>query len=752
MKRFYSSMLAALIVAVFLPLIPAAAQSVSYNAAYQNEPTIGTTTLNGVTYTTVGYQGLYNTMEAGMPSLPVEYIRFSVPWNATDFSVKATCAKVRMIPLNYPVLPSQTLDGGGFTLPDVNAYATGSTFPAQVAQLLGEDRLAGENHTVSVAVMPVTYSRGISGDAIHVAESVHLTLSYKLIDPTGLTPMYRRDTTLRNQGFDFTRSLVVNPDDVRDNAFFPSGGTGLRMPDEQLTVDNPSTYIIVTSGNLRHSLRRLAALKQQKGYKVKTVTLQEAINDPWASGGDYYYGQMGDSMLINTHDYGKLRQYLKINYFYHGTQYALLAGDSIPYASCSGIDTDVYYSDVNGYWGNGYSDPGDLFVGRLFGYGNREFDNYTDKLFRYELNPGKGDRSYLSQALSMRLRGAYLSYDYTEDLNDIYPNVTLLDPESEEYELTGNGLLDTIRTNNYCFIKTFTDGFPSGIKVYDYEYNELYHYLWAIDTMKVAPNVTDNEIGNGLNLMGNKDYPAVYFSSLGQTMPYRTVTGYGTGPNFGKSFTMGKDYGGPAFLGLTHDLSAEKAKEFTGKFLDKIRSYTKITDALLRAQRSGIYKEEIVLSYNFLGDPALDLWTGIPLEYSGVTVARSNNAILVTGLTTGATVSYCSNDGSVGQVEATSSSVNLNDVDPNSTVMVYAHNYIPYIAPLVLQNTDLDQSQYVIADEVLVGRQVDNGRANGDVTVKANAEYEIEAAGEVRLAGGFTVEKGAAFAIRPASF
>ncbi len=117
-----------------------------------------------------------------------------------------------------------------------------------------------------------------------------------------------------------------------------------------------------------------------------------------------------------------------------------------------------------------------------------------------------------------------------------------------------------------------------------------------------------------------------------------------------------------------------------------------------------------------------------------------------------ATVSYCSNDGSVGQVEATSSSVNLNDVDPNSTVMVYAHNYIPYIAPLVLQNTDLDQSQYVIADEVLVGRQVDNGRANGDVTVKANAEYEIEAAGEVRLAGGFTVEKGAAFAIRPASF
>ena len=45
-----------------------------------------------------------------------------------------------------------------------------------------------------------------------------------------------------------------------------------------------------------------------------------------------------------------------------------------------------------------------------------------------------------------------------------------------------------------------------------------------------------------------------------------------------------------------------------------------------------------------------------------------------------------------------------------------------------------------------------SSRTNGDVTVKNGSEYEIEAAGEVKLAGGFTVEKGAAFAIRPASF
>ena len=221
-----------------------------------------------------------------------------------------------------------------------------------------------------------------------------------------------------------------------------------------------------------------------------------------------------------------------------------------------------------------------------------------------------------------------------------------------------------------------------------------------------------------------------------------------------KYITMGKDYGGPAFLGLTYNLQANRAKEFSKWFLQYLRSHTVITEAIYYTHyyHSNHLDQDMILPFNYLGDPALDMWTGVPLEYSGVTVARSNSAISLTGLSSGATVSYCSNDGSVGQTEATSSSVSLTDVDPNSTVMVYSHNYIPYIAPLVLQNTDLDQSQYVIAGEVLAGRQVDSSRTNGDVTVKNGAEYEIEAAGEVKLAGGFTVEKGAAFAIRPASF
>ena len=75
-----------------------------------------------------------------------------------------------------------------------------------------------------------------------------------------------------------------------------------------------------------------------------------------------------------------------------------------------------------------------------------------------------------------------------------------------------------------------------------------------------------------------------------------------------------------------------------------------------------------------------------------------------------------------------------------------------FIAPLVLQKVDLNRSQYVIASDVTAGNSVDSGRTNGDVTVKSGIEYEIEASGTVTLEGGFSVEKGATFAVYPSCF
>ena len=84
--------------------------------------------------------------------------------------------------------------------------------------------------------------------------------------------------------------------------------------------------------------------------------------------------------------------------------------------------------------------------------------------------------------------------------------------------------------------------------------------------------------------------------------------------------------------------------------------------------------------------------------------------------------------------------------------VVYKHNYLPYIAPLVLQNVNLSKSQYIIASDVTAGHSVDNNLTLGDVTVKSGVEYEIEASGKVTLQDSFKVEKGATFAVYPSSF
>ena len=84
--------------------------------------------------------------------------------------------------------------------------------------------------------------------------------------------------------------------------------------------------------------------------------------------------------------------------------------------------------------------------------------------------------------------------------------------------------------------------------------------------------------------------------------------------------------------------------------------------------------------------------------------------------------------------------------------MLYKHNHIPYIAPLVLQNVTLSNPQYVIAGEVTAGRSVDNARTGGEVIVPQEGSFEIEASGTVTLEGGFKVEKGATFAVYPSTY
>ena len=111
------------------------------------------------------------------------------------------------------------------------------------------------------------------------------------------------------------------------------------------------------------------------------------------------------------------------------------------------------------------------------------------------------------------------------------------------------------------------------------------------------------------------------------------------------------------------------------------------------------------------------------------------------------------NDGMTQKMDSTATgSITINNVNPNSTVMAYRHNYLPYIAPLYLQNERVERSQYVIANDVFAGRNVDSNRTEGDLTIAEGSEYEIETKGQVLLAPGFKVEKGALFSVTQSDY
>lgn len=754
-RKLISFMLLVVAVLIFSPHLSGGV--ITHTATYSaNQLTLGTDTLGGMTYSTVFYNGLFNSGPSGAPWLPVEYFKFSVPYNAANFSVTAATERFDNQILDYPVYPKQAWDGNGVTLPD-NAYYSASTYPTAVAWVVDEGMLAGENHVVTVAFMPVTCGNmpGITGiRALSLARDVQLTLSYELSDSASVHPLVRKGAIQREEGLELTRNAVVNPEDVAGNAIplsSPLNQMRFNIDDEPLdSVENPDTYMIIATETSFRPLRRLAALKMQEGYGVKMVTIDDVISDPIVGLGDSVPG-VG---LVHADDAGKLRQYLRHHYMLRGTEYALLAGTGIPYFYHEGGGADIYFSELNMDWITFESREGELYVGRLFGSASRQFDNYTDKLLRYELNPGNGDFSYLERGLIIESNAFPLQT--STDLPSL-PECTVYNCEYEE-EFNGNDVINMIKNNHYGYWSTFNKGFPSGISIFEgFEDNDITvtHYLWAIDTVKVAPGVTDTETGNGLNRLDNRDYPMVYISPKGKTIPYSTDYNYNVSINYGESFTMGKDYGGPAYIGSSRNLYSGGERPTLGLLQTRLFSpYTQIGQVFLTAKSKLPYDHpDAIACENLLGDPSLDVWSDQPQQYTGISITRTDNSVTVSGITESSTiVSYHSNDGKTGSCKTSAASVTLTGVSPNSTIMLNKHNFIPYIAPLVLQNTDIEQSQYVFATEVTAGRSVDSGRTSGDVTVKEGTEYEIEASGEVTLAGGFNVELGARFVVQRTSY
>ena len=121
------------------------------------------------------------------------------------------------------------------------------------------------------------------------------------------------------------------------------------------------------------------------------------------------------------------------------------------------------------------------------------------------------------------------------------------------------------------------------------------------------------------------------------------------------------------------------------------------------------------------------------------------------GITSSDTIAYCDNEGNVGRKWGADDVDFFNGISPTASIMVYNHDHIPYIAPMMLQNCEISNSQYVYASSFSAGKSILPNNTHGNVTIKNGAEYEIEATDDVFLGEGFIVENGATFAVKTPS-
>lgn len=816
-KCIFPVAVAAIMLVPLLALAAGPLNRITYMATYNyNNLTVGSDTLGGVTYATVSYNGMYNGGEPGMPSLPIDYLKFSVPYNATNFTVTASGGQWTNRNLDYMVYPCQAprftdAQAPPIMLPDTSAYFSGNPYPSQMAWVVDEGFLAGENHIVTVAVMPLRYSHSSSADVLSGARRCNLVLSYDLSDSLAISPIIRNDSLLREEGYQLTRSMVVNPNKVKNFAptrtLVPTPGTGFiqggiggdeingggyggpepidsLLPPPGVDTTGISTelilnyssyypYLIVTTPELKHAVRRIAALKRQKGYNVKVVTMDDVIPSAFAGSGDVV-GEGSNAQLTYTDPAGKLRQFIRNYYKFFGTKYVLLAGSSIPYHHrndtiyfyndynqlvsevIDGI-SDFYYIELNSDWSaNKLIDHSpDLYVGRILSDSAIHIYNYANKLLRYELNPGNGDNSYLQRlcfqegnTLSPQLQqfknifspgSSPFPYqiDFGEDTTIVYP--------------TGKNVIDTLNRYKAGLLCIFNHGDTSRIRVYGPDGQRRYSFIESISSISN---------GNGLNCLNNRYSPMICYIPTCTTVPFDNHNGI----NIGKSFTTGKDYGGPIYIGHTRKINVGTSSFVVSRFAQRIKEGYYVlgeADALsveenMKNIKPRTFFQDASLIHVYLGDPSLEIWTGVPQSYSNVTVQRTDNGITVSGIDVDSTIIayYCKNNMKKQKIVTTpiNTPISLDDASPNSPIMLFKHNYLPYIAPLLLQNERINNSKYIIANDVLAGNAIDSNRTtSGDVVIKDGIEYEIEAKGTVTLEDGFKVEKGATFAVYPSS-
>ena len=756
-------------------------------------------TAGGVQYTRLLWEGLEMTASPGEPELPVEYVRFLVPVYTNNFT--ATVSGVThgsTLQTMYRIYPGQepvTTNHEGpvpFTAPLESAYTL--TLPVR-AEVVSDGFVDGCNHTVTVAVYPTTYSP--TNGTVMPASRLTVTLNYDDCTAADLkdTPIFPPHRSRHiNVG-----DMVVNAQRMSSRQYAPAAAPLDTMSDR---------YYIITPRSLADSFRDLAVWKRQKGYDVVIQTIEDIYADSrYAIGGTFTIGGREESIVDSA---ASLRAYLAGQFQEYGSYFCLLAGDyrtpmpmrkvyDSPRSSYDAneyksnyngenfIPTDNYFSDFTSEWilkpYYGCSqltcpvqkyNP-DIAIGRLLCSKPEEVSNYFYKLKIYEAYPGRGNDDYLSNAFYFaegNMRSNVQLRELPIVLSKFKPfenTVVVADScyfEVETLPHKGNDVINYI--SRAGFSSLHAHGSPATIECC---------YNWQFIVPQDWYNLTETALnewadrnrmpGRGFDNLNNNDHPSIVYSTACITTPFDkfeySITGTDSAGheielngghvfdipyNFGSSFTVAGDYGGPAYLASSRNGITDKTAAMEAEWGVFIMNNIKIgiAEAL---SKYVYYHNYATTTHHLIGEPEFEMWINKPGRME-TNVENGDYSVHVTSSEL-AEATVCLFDGNDKRVwrniSGTDISLKLLSLS-HYTLSVWKPGFLPFIRFYGAHGTLSDFDEKFIVLDAEIGEQytgaVPIGRA---FCVGCNAKLTIEAMKAVNVNRSCIIDDGGTLTI-----
>jgi len=667
-----------------------------------------------------------------------------------------------------------------FVPPAKSVYNNDSSYPIEQVKIAHIGHFDCTNQIVSLEITPFKYNA--KNNQLMFCSSFDIRIELEQTQNNkNILSKFKTTRTIENQKAynEILRNMVDNPEDIeyKDSFIDFESAPELRVfatIPQELSYD----YVVITNNALAPSFDRFVAWKKRKGINIGVVTMEYIRNN-----------YSGDLISGIYDDAGRLRQFL-FDAYHNNLMYVLLGGDknTVPIRMGSSQNnpsdiesfvqpTDIYFADFDGDWNvdndSFYGEPNhdspeyiaDIFVGRLLCSTPQHVENWTEKLIRYELNPGNGNFSYLKKAFYTQA-DQMQSGNWANTIKSTFSMFTTNTIFEETYNGTKNGNsadlpqfptgADVINefNNNYGLVSFMGHGAPCNVSVASKGLNlepPTKHRIYTSST--IHPEYIP---GGSVEGITNFAYPNINYSISCTTMPYDNAMPWHVNhEHLGNYFTINSKNGNVAYLGNTRNGWISSSRDLFRYFGEEINNGNYnlgIAEALSLYRTNDL---DLKYSHNLLGCPEMEMWTDIPNYFNLASVSENGNNVTVnTGGVDNSTICIMSaldNGLSYFEVEKNASSATFTNVNKPYLVTITKHNYIPYLKNpeyIYIQNESIYSRKYIFGENIYAGDNITFSKPRGPVIIKNGSYVVFESDNETVLERGFSVELGGVFEVK----